>query len=105
MKKLILLVICIVNINCAFSQENILSKKITISFENESLLKALNKLKDEHSIDIAFNSKQNQLTSQITKYFTNQSVESILKSLFTNTDLSFKLIDNQIVIFEKKSKI
>jgi TonB-dependent starch-binding outer membrane protein SusC len=102
MRKLLIFVLTALYMNCAFAQDDILSKKINISFENVTLLDALTQLKDNHGVAIAFNSKQKELRTSITQTFENQSIESILKSLLTKSGMDYKLIDNHVVIYEKK---
>jgi outer membrane receptor protein involved in Fe transport len=102
-KKFIAFSILFFLFQSGFGQDNILLNKISINFQNMKVKDALEKLKTEKNISLAFNNKLHGMNKTISKEFHNESVEFILKTIFADTQLSFKIIGKQIVIFIKES--
>lgn len=86
------------------AQENILSKKVTISFNNVELQDALKELQSKASVSVAFNNKLPGMQTRVNASFSEKTIEFVLSSLLKDKNLSYVLIGNQITIFEEKNK-
>ncbi len=87
-----------------FAQQQILEKQVTISFKNITLTKAIEKLKTEAKISIAYSNKINRYSAKISKEYKNKTVKFILDDLFRGKELGYKIIGNKITIYTSKSK-
>ena len=85
----------------AFSSENAFGQQtITVQFEKQSLSEVLSVLKQKTSFEFLYNDEEIKSVTNITRSFTNASIQDVLKSCLTGTKYSFKIVDNLIVITE-----
>ena len=92
----------------AFSSEMAFSQQgITVQFERQSLVEVLRVLKEKTTYEFLYNDEEIKNVDNITRSFTNASIEEILTSCLSGTNYSFKLVNNLIVITpddQKKEK-
>lgn len=83
----------------AFSSENAFGQQtITVQFEKQSLSEVLSVLKQKTSFEFLYNDEEIKSVTNITRSFTNASIQEVLKSCLTGTKYGFKIVDNLIVI-------
>lgn len=81
--------------------QNPLEEKISVRIKNTSLEAALFYLIDQKEVNLSF---PNDIIPdrQVTVRFRRTQVENVLIHLLRSTDIEYKLIGNQIVLFEKE---
>jgi len=72
--------------------------QINLTLKNESLIKAFRKIEAESPFHFMYRNEDVKYIRSVAISANNQSVSAILKSILLNTSLSFKQIDNQILI-------
>ncbi len=105
MRPTILITLILLVSNLSLAQENILKKRVTISFKNVELKDALAKLQKKSGVSIAFNNKITSMKTKTTGTFQEKTLEYILHSILRDKSLGYKIIGGQIAIFEKKSEV
>ncbi|MEZ4908801.1 MAG: hypothetical protein R2771_14415 [Saprospiraceae bacterium] len=85
------------------SQDDIWGKEVTLRINNKSLPTALVVLSKESGVNIAFN--EGQIPSKlINLYSPGYTFKEILDYLLEKTELTYEVIDNQVVILPKSSE-
>jgi len=85
----------------ALSGQNLLDKKISVSFNNQNVFKCVNKIESVSQIPFSYNANVLKSESKtITQSFTNESIKHILNQIFAQTQLRYKQIGNQITIYK-----
>lgn len=105
-KKHIVLLLWIVIPLSAFSQGNILNKKIDISFTKLPFAEALAAIEKEANCKITYRLSESPQGSFVTKSFKNTELRSIIVDIWGGKQLNFLTIDNEIniqVVPEKKA--
>lgn len=98
--RAVLLTIFFAGITTLFAQ-NLLDKKISISFKNQSVMKCLRTIEKKTDQSFSFNSRQiQQLDKKVTANFQNTPVSAILDQLFSGTSMTYKEIGYQVTIYE-----
>ncbi|WP_205509265.1 TonB-dependent receptor [Longitalea arenae] len=82
----------------AAQAQTVLQSKVTISFHEQSLDKALQQLQKSTGINFAYTQDDVQSFKVPRMSFTNEPLENVCKQLFKNTALSFKEFSGYIVI-------
>jgi outer membrane receptor protein involved in Fe transport len=100
MKKIALFILALLVSFIAFSQKTILDSQLSISFNNHTLRDAFNEIEKVSGISIAYNNGLKSLDSKVSKSFKNTSIGEILNELIRKQNLGYKLIDDQIAVFE-----
>ena len=103
MKNLVISFIVVLISNFVSAQNDILSKEVTIFFDNVELQVGLKELQSKSGIPIAFNNKSSGMQDKINARFTSKRVEYILTEILKGKPLDYRIIGNQITIFEKKT--
>lgn len=94
-----LLVLFQLSLNWSIGQA-LLDQKISVSFTNSDLSKAISQVESLSGHNFSFNSKQlNQVDKRYTKKFSQASLKQVLDYLFANTSLQYKEIGGQISIY------
>lgn len=75
---------------------------ISISFTEISLKDAFSLLEDKTRYRFFYNHKILDTSKKVTRSFTNSSIQEVVSELLKNTDLSFKIKDDQIVLKRKR---
>lgn len=88
--------LCIITVKTTLAQD-ILSKKITLSFTNASLDKALQDITAITGLKFAYPDNLLDKAARVSKSFRNEKLSDILNKLLPD-NLSYKLIDNTIVL-------
>ena len=105
-KKILLIKIAIVLLallfssKLAISQTNYLYKRISVSFTNIPLEKALKQLSEEGGFTFSFNSKNFNLQELVSLNVQNKTVAKSLDLLFDNT-VRYKVIGSHVVLMKK----
>ena len=86
-----------------FSQESLLNKKISISFDNTILKEALISIEKHSGISFAY-SDLPELNQKVTAAFTDQKISDILNVFFDNTSLTYKVVGSTISIYSTSEK-
>lgn len=81
-----------------YGQDNILNKRISVSFPNLSLLNALNLLSTAHSLPLSYDPEFIPAEKKTDKNFVNEPVAQILNALLAETGLGYKILQNEIII-------
>ena len=106
-KRHIVLFLWILTSSSVFSQKNILTKKIDISFKNQSFGEALARIEKEADCKITYRISESPQKRYITKSFKDAEVRSIITEVWGSDQLNFLSINNEIniqVVPGKKTK-
>lgn len=82
------------------AQSDLLDKTISISANNETIKSIIKRIENETGISFAY-SNCKALEQKVSLNILDQKLDIVLKTLFNNTNLKFKEIDGQIVIYEE----
>jgi hypothetical protein len=100
MRALVVLSIMGISLFCTdIRSQNILDRKVTVSFENLSLKEALTLLKDKSQVEFAYNDDALP-NKKITLEFKQIKIKHILYYLLEDTDLNYKFFGDQIILFK-----
>lgn len=77
------------------------SCKVSISLENATIQEVFESLAGKYSIGFSFQSNLPDLQNKVTVSATNQPFHSVLKSVLSNTRLSYRIIAKQVVIYTR----
>lgn len=81
------------------------TQKVDLKLKNASLTEALKVIQQSAGVDIYFQSEMMPEAHNITLDKTDASVNEVLNELLSNTGLTFKMIDNNVVIVPIQSAI
>ncbi|MBN2638267.1 MAG: carboxypeptidase-like regulatory domain-containing protein, partial [Bacteroidales bacterium] len=87
---------------CASGQNLILDQPESLSFSNISVDSALRIIEIQSGLHFTFRSDLLQNNERINAQFKNVPLCIILDSLFENPNLNYKIIENQLVVYEQK---
>ncbi len=83
-----------------YSQET----KISISLKASTIKEVCNEIEKSSNYSFVFSGNANKLANKQVDINTNsQSIEQILDEILSDTDLTYSIIKNQVVVYEKKS--
>lgn len=82
--------------------QEMLQKRISISFEKTALPEAILKLGEQAKVDITFNSAVLPKRSRVSASFREQTLESVLTSLLSPYDVSFLVVEDQVILRKQK---
>jgi hypothetical protein len=85
-----------------YSQENVLDKKISIEFNNNSIKDALVMIGQTADVAFAYNNLQ-ELNKRVTKKYDNVAISYVLKDFFKGTSLKFRVIGDIITIYSRET--
>jgi hypothetical protein len=91
--------------NQAFAQNNSVNPQITIGFHGVSIEKALTRLETEKSVLLSYDPAIIPDTKKIDADFTNKPLFEILDFILNGTNLSYKTVDAELVIFKNPVKL
>ena len=83
------------------SAQSILDKKIDFEVSNVSISDALLELSRVSNLDISFSKNHFKKGKNISLNIDNQSVKFILNKLLTQTNIDYKVVGDQIILFKK----
>jgi CarboxypepD_reg-like domain/TonB-dependent Receptor Plug Domain/Secretin and TonB N terminus short domain len=78
------------------------NQKITLSMKNKSVAECLEYLKSQYGCNIAYDANLSDMDKTISIKVKDSSIPKALQELLTNTNLTFKLVGGQYVIFLRK---
>ena len=91
---------------CGTTQgQDILEKKVSFQVENSTLAEALDELNEVFELNLSYSPDLIPNKKISFAKFENYPVKAILKNFFTDTDLDFRTIGSQIVIFKTEIDI
>lgn len=102
--RLLLCTSCCLFISTCFSQSGILDKRINLTITNNSLLKAINQIKQDHALNFAYQVEDlASVTITAPQTFKNEKLSAILTKLTSNSGLQFTERNNIVVITKAKA--
>lgn len=84
--------------------EEVLSKRITLDIQNESIEAALQKIEKQTALTFVFDKNKIPLHSKISLTVQNKKLDWVLEQLFAATNIDFKLFGKQISLFDNPEK-
>ncbi len=78
--------------------QEMLQKRISISFEKATLPEAILQLSERAKVDITFNSAILPKRSSVSGHYKGQTLETILTQLLSPYDVSFLVVEGQVVL-------
>lgn len=84
--------------------QEMLQKRISISFEKTALPEAVLQLSERANVDITFNSAVLPKRSKISASYRDRTLESILTDLLTPYEVSFVVVEGQVILRKIKSE-
>ncbi len=79
------------------------SKKISVAYKDITLEKAISQLESQSDYSF-FYTDEIDLSRKITLEINNSDLNEVLKALFAGTNLTYKVKNKQIIVFEKEEK-
>ncbi|MEM9822858.1 MAG: TonB-dependent receptor, partial [Bacteroidota bacterium] len=89
----------------AMNAQPLLDRKITFAAENEALESVLYRLGELPGIALAFSNEILPKTHKVSLPKTIRTLRSTLRQLFRHTNIHYKVIGGQIVLYHKKRKL
>lgn len=83
--------------------QEMLQKRISITFDKTSLPEAIMQLGERSNVDITFNTKLLSKRNLVSATFRDQTLESILNRLLSPYDVSFLVVEGQVVLRKNKA--
>lgn len=85
--------------------QDILTTPVTVTFNNLSVEKCIQKVEQSSTISFSYNSKEvAEIEKKITASFKDQPLEQVLKTIFQGTNFAFKEIGGQITVYKSVPK-
>ncbi|NJB82704.1 TonB-dependent receptor [Wenyingzhuangia aestuarii] len=78
------------------------TKKITIEEESATILQVIEKIEKDTEYSFFYSKEEINLNHKVTMFAYDEVVESVLIKLFTNTDIHYKILEEQIVLTKNK---
>jgi len=100
MRKLLFLFLNILLLQISFAQ-SVLEMRTDFQVENVSIPEALKRLGKETKTDIAFSNRFFKNNIKITYKAENKAISNILTELLRKTNIDFKTLETQIILFRK----
>ncbi len=76
--------------------------KITLNVKNTAISEVLKMIEAKSDYHFAYNNKLIDVSKKVDVAVTNEPISSILKKMFVNTDVTFKVLDTQIILMSPK---
>ena len=94
---LLLCFMCVLKVTPAAAQ------KLSLTFQNATMEQVLEELKSKTSYDVLYNFEEIAKIPSVTKVFKDASVEEILQYCLKNTNYTYNIVNNIIVIKLKEA--
>ncbi len=101
-------IILLISTSDTFAQDDLLKKKITVSFQDETLGQILKTIEDLGGFHFSYRNKYVPTKKKISLEAQNQSISDILHNLLNELDLEYEIIEGEIVlhpVIQKKTEI
>jgi len=89
----------------AIDAQSILDKKVTLNVQNETLQNVVSLIKKQTDINISFSAKTIKSNGSITLSVSNKKLVDVLGQEFAALDIDYRLVNDQIVLFQKSKPI
>lgn len=76
--------------------------KVTLNVKNTPISEVLKMIEAKSEYHFAYNNKLIDVTRKVDVVVTNEPISGILKKIFANTDVTSKVLDNQIILTSSK---
>jgi TonB-linked SusC/RagA family outer membrane protein len=86
------------------ASSQIILSRVTIDTKNESLKAGIERIENKSGIKFAYNSAELKGYRTITHSYTNETIANLLADILNNTQLTYKEINNSIVIYNEHKK-
>ena len=96
--------ICYISI-FEINAQSILSRKISIDFENKRIEEVLKYLQNNEGISFSYSKNIIKLDQKVSVHFKNTEIEKILNEIFSKTEIIFKLKSGIIILQRKPQNI
>jgi len=87
----------------ASDAQSILDKKVTLNVKNETLQNVVSLIKKQTDINISFSAKTIKSNGSITITVNDKKLEDVLGQEFAALDIDYRLVNDQIVLFQKSN--
>lgn len=87
---------------CATTNIYAQDTQITLSARNTPVREVLKMIEAKSDYHFAYNNKLIDVTRKVDVIATNEKISDILKKIFVNTDITFKVLDHQIILASAK---
>jgi len=104
LKKLFVFLLCILWSVPFLAQENVLDKKVNLSFTNTTLQEALNELSLQSGLKFSYSSDAIDLSQRITFSKNDITLNVALDQIFKLISIEWKLIGEQITLKQQETK-
>lgn len=100
----ILRIFLFLSITCIFSFQAVAgySQKLTLTLKNVQLKEALEDIEQQSQFYFVYNHQLIDVTRHITLHVQEENVENVLNRLFLKTDISWSIVNRQIVLYKKE---
>ncbi len=96
--KLIVTLICIVGLTASFGSVYSQQTKLNLNVQNMTVKDVLKLIEDQSSYTFMYNASKINVYREVNIKTENSSVENILKKLFAGENISYRIIDRNIII-------
>lgn len=103
MNKIILLILSLFTYGYTFSQESLLDRKVSLSFEKTSLEHVFIYLSNEGEFNFSYNANLVSLDTLVSVHVENSTVKTVLDVLLSS-DISYQVSGNHLILYNEKSR-
>lgn len=102
----ILRIFLFLSITCIFSFQAVAgySQKLTLTLKNVQLKEALEDIEQQSQFYFVYNHQLIDVTRHITLHVQEENVENVLNRLFLKTDISWSIVNRQIVLYRQENQ-
>ena len=104
-RLLSLLTLCLWSFSDSFAQNNDLTQKVSINYQQQPLGTILRKLQQKYQLKFSYSKSLLPLQKKVTLRVNNRPLGYTLTKLFTPIDIQFALIGDQIVLKKRKQVV
>lgn len=96
----IFVILCLVVVNTSCIGQTLLDNKVSVNFENITYKEALIRLRDISKLEFSYNDDALPVKKTVTLQFSQIKIKHVLYFLLEDTDLSYKFLGDQIIIYK-----
>jgi TonB-dependent starch-binding outer membrane protein SusC len=87
---------------CATTNLSAQDTQITLNARNTPVREVLKMIEAKSDYHFAYNNRLIDVTRKVDVQFSNEKISDILKKIFANTDITYKVLDTQIILASSK---
>ena len=88
----------------ADAQQSILQNSITVELNGLTIPQAIQKIESHSSIRFSYGHNFTNSIQKVDINFADETLENVLKSILANTNFNFRLVDDQIVLYQNSKQ-